>query len=1042
MLKKTMKTFAAAALSSGLLLSGVPFNVYASEKDAALDLAKVNELTKAQADISSKVSRFSESLDTDSDDTVSVIVQLETDPVAVAKNTSSKKSFSERAVESQIKKEQSSVIKAAKKFGVKLDVEQQYSYVFNGFAVNLPASDIPELAKVPGVKYIFANNHYYSIPEVEQVNELPDGKYDVNPLGQIGVPEMWAAGLTGKGLKVGVIDTGVDYNHPDLKDAFKGGYDSYDNDKDPYEEAPISPEDDRLHEGYEGSAHGTHVSGTIAGRAANPTSDVQVRGIAYEADLYVYRVLGRNGGSSAQVIDGIEKAVRDHMDVINLSLGSDLEKNSDSADSIAVNNAMLAGTITVVANGNAARDKEGQFYYTAGSPAGALLPISVGAVTSPSTQYESTATSSLGQTYSLPLMSWQTLQEDFASILGTAPVSVVYANLGSVSDFAKVDVKGKVALVSRGTLAFVDKIKNAKDAGATAIVIYNGNDVDGDGLADETAPGREGYCTFLGDSLDAIPTFNMKGTDGWALAKELRADPSKAQSLTFTFDQDYKQTQDKGDKMADFSSRGPAFDGNYSIKPDFSAPGVSVLSSVPAWGKLIDGASYDQAYARYNGTSMATPHIAGLSLLLKEAHPNWTPFDVKAALANTAVRISDEDDTEYDVYSQGAGRVDGAAAMKTPAVLQTVEKIKILDKDLTQKPVTNYGDNYSFGLMKAGSDEKSVTLQLKNTSKHDVSYKAEVIMHDSVTTDPYDPVDTPDTDDINADLSKSTISADGGDTTQFELSLSPDKNAKDGVYEGEVLLTSEDGNPDLHLPFVVHVGEKREDTKFGFDQFKLTNTLISPNDDGYRDTTEATALVQASDINVLNLEVWSLDDTYVGTLVSLVNTDSKGKPTYAPFAPGLVRFSNLDGTYVNGNLERKALDPGTYKLKLVGQNVDPSKDAGDNIVNEYEVWSTFGISATPERALLEKAVNKAAAAFKAKVVNTTEVGEAVLELPEDTDDVTYAVVRTTNSELIDKDGVLQALPTESTNVTLSVTIASTVDESVSKTLRVKVTLEP
>ncbi|RNB91456.1 peptidase [Brevibacillus fluminis] len=1041
-MKKTIKTIAAAALSSGLLLSGVPYNVYASEQAAASDLAKVNEITKAQADISSKVSRYSESLDTESDDTVSVIVQLETDPVAVAKSTSGKKSFSERAVESQLKKEQSSVIKAAKKLGVKLDVEQQYSYVFNGFAVNLAASDIPDLAKVPGVKYIFSNNHYYSIPEVENVDELPGGKYDVNPLAQIGVPEMWASGLTGKGLKVGVIDTGVDYNHPDLKDAFKGGYDSFDNDKDPYEQAPISPEDDRLHQGYEGSSHGTHVSGTIVGRASNPTSDVQVRGIAYEADLYVYRVLGRGGGSSAQVIDGIEKAVRDHMDVINLSLGSDLEKNSDSADSIAVNNAMLAGTITVIANGNAARDKEGQFYYTAGSPAGALLPITVGAVSSPSTQFDSTATSSLGQTYSLPLMSWKTLQEDFASIIGTAPVPVVYANLGSVSDFSTVDVKGKIALISRGTLAFVDKIKNAKDAGAIAVIIYNGNDKDGDGLADETVPGREGYCTFLGDALDAIPTFNMKGTDGWALAKELRANPEKAKSLTFTFGKDYPKTLDEGDKMADFSSRGPAFDGNYSIKPDVSAPGVSILSSVPAWSKLIDGATYEQAYGRKNGTSMATPHIAGLSLLLKEAHPNWTPFDVKAALANTSVRISDEENTEYDVYSQGAGRVDGAAAMKTPAVLQTVEKIKILDKDLTQKPVTNYGDNYSFGLMKAGSNEKTVTLQLKNTSKNEVSYKAEVIMHDSVTTDPYDPKETPDTDNINVDLSESTISADGGDATQFELSLTPSKDAKDGVYEGEVLLKSEDGNPDLHLPFVVHVGEKREDTKFGFDQFKLTNTLISPNKDGYHDTTEATALVQASDINVLNLEAWSLDDTYIGTLASLVNTDDKGKPTYAPFTPGLVRFSNLDGTYVNGNLERKALDPGTYKLRLVGQVVDPSKDAGDNIVNEYEVWNTFGISEAPERALLEKAVNKAAASFKAKVVNTTEVDKAVLELPADNDDVTYAVTRSSNTQLIDKNGVLKEVPKESTNVTLTVTIASAVDESVTKSVRVKVTLEP
>ncbi|MGE5701656.1 MAG: S8 family serine peptidase [Clostridia bacterium] len=1045
-MKKTIKVIAAAALSSSLLLSGVPYNVYASEKQAEFDSVKINKLTKAKVEISSKTTRFASNLDTDSSDYVSVIVQLESDPVVVAKSYSTQKNFSERSVASALKKEQASVVKAAKKFGIKLDVEREYTHVFNGFEVTLPASDIPDLANVPGVKYIFANNHYYSVPDVEKVDELPGGKYDVNPLKQIGVPEMWAAGLTGKGLKVGVIDTGVDYLHPDLKDAFKGGYDSFSNDKDPYEEAPISVEDDRLHEGYAGSSHGTHVSGTIAGRAANKTSDVHVRGIAYEADLYVYRVLGRGGGSSAQVIDGIEKAVRDGMDVINLSLGSDLEKNAESADAVAVNNAVLAGVITVVANGNAAQNVKGQHFYTAGTPAGAKLPIAVGAVTAPATLYDSKATSSFGKTYDMPLLGWETLKEDFASIIGTAPVSVVFANIGSVNDFAQVDVKGKIALVSRGSLAFVDKIKNAKDAGAIGIVIYNGNDANGDGIADPEAPGREDYIpNFLGDAMESIPSFNMKGAEGWALAKEILADPAKAKTLTFTFDKNYPRTEDSGDKMAGFSSRGPAMDGNYGIKPDVSAPGVSILSSFPAWGKLIDDASYEKAYERNSGTSMAAPHIAGLSLLLKEAHPKWTPFDVKAALANTAVRISDDEETDYDVYSQGAGRVDGAAAMKTPAVLQTIEKLQLLDKDMTRRPVVNYGANASFGLMEAGSKEKTVTLQLKNTSRDAVSYDAEIVMHDNVTVDPYDPVDTPDTDNIDVELSADTITAKAGKTTKFELSLAPQDDAEDGVYEGEVLLKSKNGNPDLHLPFVVHVGKEREDTKFGFDEFKMKSNLITPNDDGYNDTTEATVLLQATDVNVMNLEVWSLNDTYIGTMASLVNVDQNGEPTYAPFAPGLVRFSNLDGTYVDGNMERKVLKEDSYKLRLVGQVVDPSAPPKKRIIHEYEIWNTVRISENPEPALLEKIVSKAASSFEAEIVNTTDIGKAVLELPEDTDEVTYAVTRSSNPKLIGHDGVLKAVPSEadgSKNVTLTVTISSTVNTSVKKTVKVKVTLEP
>ncbi|MCK9909972.1 S8 family serine peptidase, partial [Microbacteriaceae bacterium K1510] len=159
----------------------------------------------------------------------------------------------------------------------------------------------------------------------------------------------------------------------------------------------------------------------------------------------------------------------------------------------------------------------------------------------------------------------------------------------------------------------MEKITNAMNAGAIAVVMFNGNDSNGDDVADLNNPGREGYIgTMLGDQMEAIPTFDMKGAEGWALAKELLANPDKAKSLTFTFSGDYPKSNDPGDHMANFSSRGPVWGDNYSIKPDVSAPGVAVLSSYPAWSKLIDGAKYDKAYTRLNGTSMATPHVAGL----------------------------------------------------------------------------------------------------------------------------------------------------------------------------------------------------------------------------------------------------------------------------------------------------------------------------------------------------------------------------------------------------------------------------------------------
>lgn len=172
----------------------------------------------------------------------------------------------------------------------------------------------------------------------------------------------------------------------------------------------------------------------------------------------------------------------------------------------------------------------------------------------------------------------------------------------------------------------------------------------------------------------------MKGKEGRALAKQIV--DNAGEKFSVSFGADYIRTDNAGNTMADFSSRGPNGDELLSIKPDVSAPGVGILSTYPAFAKFYPDASYEQAYKRSNGTSMASPHVAGLAVLLKQQHPNWTPFDIRAALANTSVTLFDEDKIQYDVYSQGAGLVNIANAIQTPALLETVEKITILDKTL------------------------------------------------------------------------------------------------------------------------------------------------------------------------------------------------------------------------------------------------------------------------------------------------------------------------------------------------------------------------
>ncbi|MDO7908204.1 S8 family serine peptidase [Paenibacillus sp. JX-17] len=1025
--------------------------------------------TTADASVPAHSAAFiSPKLNTTISKEVRVIVQLSNQPVAVGKYAARMgiTSFAAESTATAIQSEQSTFMSRAAAQGIPLKINYQFNTVLNGVEVTVPANKIPELAKLPGVKSVYENAVYYSIPVIGELNNGSDQpNFDIAPLKQIGVDAAWSKGLTGKGIKVGVIDTGVDYEHPDLKGAFKNGdygYDSFYKDNDPYEEPPV-PE-----EGFAGTYHGTHVSGTIAGRGTNPSSGIVQKGVAYESELHVYKVLGRNdvtgrsSGSSAQVIDGIERAVKDGMQVINLSLGSDSVKDPNSPDSIAINNAVLSGVVAVVANGNAADEAPPQYYYTMGAPASSQLAISVGAVTSPSNHYtaqvsdvsyvESPASSVTADTYAdstsvatatyepeapptatqatydLNVMGWETGKENFASVLGTNPLDSVYVNLGQEEDYAGKDVEGKVVLVSRGTLAFVDKLAIAKEHGAVAAVIFNGNaSASNPSQADlsSSVSGRDGFIgstAYLGDSFDFIPAFDMKGSEGRALAKRLLNNSDIHFRLAFS--SDYPLTQDPGDQMASFSSRGPNSDGSLGIKPDVSAPGVNILSTWPAYGKQNPGISYDTAYNRISGTSMATPHVAGLAVLLKQQHPDWTPMDIRAALANTSDTIHDATGTLYDVYSQGAGRVDIANAIETPALLEAVDPITILDKDLNPQDITNYSSSISFGVLKAGSTAKK-QLQLSNKSGQSVQYKAHIDLHNQVTSNPYDPVATPDVRNINVQLNglnaDSTITAGPNEQTPFYLAVSPKSGAAKGVYEGEVVLESA-GYPTLHLPFVVHVGNELPDNGLGVQDVELTHNLISTDPKSDQKTTNVSFRLTAEDVNVIDLLVLNLDDEVVGVM------DSISKKDLSLLKPGEYTFKKVDTSYIDGEKDRKGKDivkslpEGQYQLMIQAQYVD--KATGESSGEGYIAFASLRVA-----DLESELVDKAAAAFDPKITNTSVIGRQVLTLPK-TDGVKYEVTKSSERSYVDSKGILKKIPkTKAVNVTLTVKITSKANPS-------------
>ena len=165
--------------------------------------------------------------------------------------------------------------------------------------------------------------------------------------------------LTGRGIKIGVIDTGIDYNHPDLRTSYKGGRDLVDGDDDPMETNI---------EGLK-TIHGTHVAGIIGANGS-------IRGVAPEAAIYAYRALGPGGrGTTEQVLAAIEEAVKDKMDIINLSLGNDVN-GPDLPINKAIDKAVEKGIIAVTSSGNSGPGK-----WTVGSPGTASKGISVGAST-------------------------------------------------------------------------------------------------------------------------------------------------------------------------------------------------------------------------------------------------------------------------------------------------------------------------------------------------------------------------------------------------------------------------------------------------------------------------------------------------------------------------------------------------------------------------------------------------------------------------------------------------------------------------------------
>ena len=380
--------------------------------------------------------------------------------------------------------------------------------------------------------------------------------------------------------------------------------------------------------------HGTHTATTAAGNRVSAsifgTTIGDIEGMAPGARIAVYKACwlrpdtSRASCNTSDLATAIDMAIADGVDIISYSVGSSMHKIT-APDDIALMAAAKAGIVAVVAAGN-----EGPNPATIGSPAGGPWVITVAASTrdgesSVEAMQVSTPPSIAGKyaskeaLFSPPLQERDPIEGQLV-LVDDADDTLPNGAAGVSSDGCQplendAEVSGNIALLQRSGCLFTDMVRNAEDAGAVAALIYN---IAGDPFV---MHGESG--------LVDIPTLMIGQADANLMLAELDAGNEINVVLEKSF---LLTTPDSGNVMATFSARGPGPVADI-LKPDVSAPGVNILAG---FSPRPANATPGENFAFLSGTSMSTPHVAGVAALLLEAHPTWTPAAVKSALMTTA----------------------------------------------------------------------------------------------------------------------------------------------------------------------------------------------------------------------------------------------------------------------------------------------------------------------------------------------------------------------------------------------------------------------
>ena len=538
-------------------------------------------------------------------------------------------------------------------------------------------------------------------------------------------------------------------------------------------------DENEIHSPRDADGHGTHTATTAAGNRASAsifgTLIGDVEGMAPRARIAVYKACWlrpfqtRASCNTSDLARAIDAAVADGVDIINYSIGNSMREIT-APDDIALMAATKAGVVAVVAAGN-----EGPNLATIGSPAGAPWVITAAASSrtgnSSVEAFQVSAPPSIAGKYASKEGLFSPALSDRDPIEGTLVLvddgddTLPSGSPGITSDGCQplingADVSGNIALMQRSGCLFTNMVKNAEDAGAIAALVYN---IAGDPIV------------MFGESgLVDIPALMIGQADANLILAEMDANNEVSvvleKSLLLT-------TTDNGNIMAGFSARGPGPVADI-LKPDVTAPGINIIAGfTPEPANATPG----ENFAYLSGTSMSTPHVAGVAALLRQAHPDWSPAAIRSTLITSARQdlqlpdsiaaanpfdygsghivpndalqpglVYDVSDDEYDAFACG---VASPAVTSARCTELAAAGHSFFARDLNQPSIS----------ISRLASQQTVTRRVTNLSDEAESYNVEIVAPPG----------------INVSVTPPTVSLGPGESTNFDVTLTYESGPMD-----------------------------------------------------------------------------------------------------------------------------------------------------------------------------------------------------------------------------------------------------------------------